>query len=463
MKLVWLKEMTEDKKITLRDYQETAIIKFENNGRSGILDMATGTGKTVTSLYAAKRHFEEKQRQFLIVIVPFLHLIDQWAKDFFNFDINYYLEIAYSKNSWVNKLDELIWEYNRGFRKRIVIIGSYKTMATHDFQEKIKKINEASFLIADECHYLGSPQSRYNNFDSLEARLGLSATPRRWWDEEGTEAVNHLFKGIVYSFPMKQAIDERILTQYEYYPIVTNLTLDETNKYQHLSKKISGLISKKSRNEVEEERLKSIILQRTTIIQNAELKQELLIKYLHQQKDKKHTLVYCGKGQVDKIVAEISKLGIRVHRFNAEIHFHEREQILKQFDIGEIEVLVAIKCLDEGVDVPSTRVAYFLSSTSNPREFIQRRGRILRRASGKDSASIYDFVVLPEGEEKSASIFKSIASKELPRFAEFSQFALNEYSAREQIIPYLDHYHLTHLMDVTSWEMYELIKKEGEF
>ncbi|MDN6161809.1 MAG: DEAD/DEAH box helicase family protein [Atopostipes sp.] len=94
--------MTEDKKITLRDYQETAIIKFENNGRSGILDMATGTGKTVTSLYAAKRHFEEKQRQFLIVIVPFLHLIDQWAKDFFNFDINYYLEIAYSKNSWVN-------------------------------------------------------------------------------------------------------------------------------------------------------------------------------------------------------------------------------------------------------------------------------------------------------------------------------------------------------------------------
>lgn len=448
--------------IELRDYQKTAISQFEMNGRSGILDMATGTGKTITSLFAANLHLEENNRQFLVVIVPFLHLIDQWAQDFSLFGIEYYLEIAYSKSHWKNKLDDLIWDYNQGYRKRIVIIGSYKSMANKDFQEKIKQIRGGRFLIADECHYLGSSQSRYNNFDQFEAKLGLSATPKRWWDEEGTAAINHLFKKIVYSLPMKEAIDKRILTQYMYHPIITNLNFDETNDYHYLSVKISQLMAKKLRSEIEEERLKSLILQRTIIIQNAEMKQELLFDLLQQQEDKKHTLIYCGKGQVNKIVGKVAELGIRVHRFNAEINFRDREQILKQFDTGEIEVLVAIKCLDEGVDVPSTRVAYFLASTSNPREFIQRRGRILRKAPGKNLSVVYDFIVLPDGKEKSADIFKSVSTKELPRFAEFSQFALNEYEAREKIMPYLDIYHLTYLMDITPWEMYELIKKEGE-
>lgn len=448
--------------IELREYQKTAIAQFEMNGRSGILDMATGTGKTITSLFAANLHLEENNRQFLVVIVPFLHLIDQWAQDFSLFGIEYYLEIAYSKSHWKNKLDDLIWDYNQGYRKRIVIIGSYKSMANKDFQEKIQQIRGGRFLIADECHYLGSSQSRYNNFDQFEAKLGLSATPRRWWDEEGTAAINQLFGKIVYSLPMKEAIDKRILTQYMYHPVITNLKFDETNDYHYLSVKISQLMAKKSRSEAEEERLKSLILQRTTIIQNAEMKQELLLDLLKQQEDKKHTLIYCGKGQVNKIVGKVAELGIRVHRFNAEINFRDREQILKQFDTGEIEVLVAIKCLDEGVDVPSTRVAYFLASTSNPREFIQRRGRILRKAAGKNLSVVYDFIVLPDGEEKSADIFKSIATKELPRFAEFSQFALNEYEAREKVMSYLDIYHLTYLMDITPWEMYELIMKEGE-
>ncbi len=447
--------------IKLRSYQKEAINQFEHHHNSGILDMATGTGKTITSLFAADRYFEQHKRQFLVVIVPFLHLIDQWARDFTFFNIDYYLEIAYSKIQWSNKLDELIWDYNRGYRKRVVIIGSYKSMAGLDFQEKLQQIRGNRFLIADECHYLGSNQSRYNCFDQFEAKLGLSATPKRWWDDEGTAAINQTFGDIIFSFPMEEAIEKDILTNYTYHPIMTELMTEELKEYKSLSIKIGQLMGKTKKTFIEEERLKGLILRRSIIIQNAENKKELLYDMIIKQEDKRHTLIYCGKGQIDEIVAKLSKLKIRVHRFNWEINYREREAVLEQFGNGEIEVLVAIKCLDEGVDVPSTRVAYFLASTSNPREFIQRRGRILRKAINKRLSLVYDFIVFPSSEDSFETV-KSIATKEMPRFAEFSRFALNEYDARNIVTAYLSEYHLDYLMNITPWEMYETLRKEGE-
>ena len=130
----------------------------------------------------------------------------------------------------------------------------------------------------------------------------------------------------------------------------------------------------------------------------------------------------------------------------------ERGKVLKYFSIGEIQILVAIKCLDEGVDVPSTREAYFLASTSNPREFIQRRGRVLRRAKGKNLAQIYDFIVIPSN--ISERLYKTIVSKELPRFAEFSRYAIDRFQARSLISPYLRIYSLEYLMDKLPWDVY---------
>ena len=125
----------------------------------------------------------------------------------------------------------------------------------------------------------------------------------------------------------------------------------------------------------------------------------------------KHTLVYCAKGEIDRVVKEISKLGVKVSRFNSEVNNRDRSEILKQFENGTIQVLVAIKCLDEGVDVPATKTAYFLASTSNPREFVQRRGRILRTYKGKSCAQIHDYIVLPLG--LSFDDFFKIASKRI--------------------------------------------------
>src|SRR5690606_8259292 len=119
-----------------------------------------------------------------------------------------------------------------------------------------------------------------------------------------------------------------------------------------------------------------------------------------------------------------------------------------------------IKCLDEGVDVPSTRCAYFLASTSNPREFIQRRGRILRKAKGKQLAEIHDFIVFPKDVDEHT--FTMIAKKELPRFAEFCSSAINRSTAKNKILPYISTYNLNHLMDMKPWDVYKEMKEAFE-
>jgi len=447
-------------KIILRDYQKDAVSAFFSNNNTGIFEMATGTGKTLTALYAVDKIFKKKNRQFLVIIVPFLHLIDQWSKDLPKIGINNFIRIAGNKDEWIPKLEDKIWGYNQGFLKRVVVIGSYKSMATSIFQNEVHQVKGNRFLVADECHYLGSPSYVNNNFSEFESKLGLSATPKRWEDDEGTTRIYKVFKKSVFEYDMEKAINNGYLTEYYYHPVPIKLTDYELFKYRKLTDKISLMVRKEKLTVKEDKILKEIVLKRSRILKTAEYKISYCLSSLSKQKDKRFTLVYCGEGQVDEMVRNISDMGIRVHRFNAEVDIKDREAILASFASGEIEVLVAIKCLDEGVDVPATKTAYFMASTSNPREFVQRRGRILRRSKNKSFSEIYDFIVLPEDIDR--KIFKSIAQKEMPRFAEFSKYAIGNSSAREIIRPILEKYQLESFLDILPWEMAEKLAKERE-
>lgn len=446
--------------IQLRKYQEEAIRKFESNKRIGLFEMATGTGKTITSLFAAQNAYKEIGRQCLIIIVPYLHLIPQWAKDFSLINVTNYLEISSNTSNWVLKLENLIWEYNNRFRDRIVIIGSYKSISSQNFQELMLKIKGDRFLIADECHNIGSPSFYGHKFGMIESRLGLSATPRRWWDDKGTELIVQLFKETVYNYSMEQAINQGFLTEYYYHPKIVDLTDEEKLKYGNLTIMIINLMKKKNKSKEDVEELESLQIKRSRIIQKAKNKLSLLLDILKKKENHKYTLVYCGEGEIDEVVNAIAKLNIRVSRFNSELNIKKRKIVLENFANGAIEVLVAIRCLDEGVDIPATQTAYFLSSTSNPRQFVQRRGRILRQYENKKYSTIYDFVVLPNTELY--LIFKSIAEKEVPRFAEFSSLAINKYQSREQVRKKLSKYNLEEYLDILPWEMYKRKMEEYE-
>ncbi|MDN4606615.1 DEAD/DEAH box helicase family protein [Sporosarcina highlanderae] len=435
-----------------REYQEKAINIIKQNNWSGILEMATGTGKTITSLLIANAYKKEKSRLFLVIIVPYVHLVEQWKAECDKFDIPQITLCYGNRKSWINKLHTEIRDFNAGLSDSHTIITTYRTAGSAHFNDLIDNLSKNAMLIADECHNFGVKNLRENKLTNLESKIGLSATPDRWWDDEGSFYVQKFFGGTVYEYTMQEAIQNKALTEYKYKPAIVDLDEEELEKYERLTNRIIFLYNSDEDFRDVIERLQR---ERSLIIGRANQKKDMLLSMLVDIgiDTISHSLVYCAPGQVEEITSMLSKQGLRVHQFDSTIPNKDRFNILDSFAKGIIQVLVAIKCLDEGVDVPSTRTAYFLSSTSNPREFIQRRGRVLRTYPGKAMAEIIDFIVLPKSAQD--NIFETIASKELPRFSEFSLYAINRYEARHTVRQELEPHYLGHLMDKLPWEVYE--------
>jgi len=299
-------------------------------------------------------------------------------------------------------------------------------------------------------------------FEGAGMRLGLSATPRRWFDAQGTEALLSYFSGIVYEFPLEEAIGT-YLTPYDYHPIPVELSAAEIMEYQELSAKIALAAKRAEEDERETARLEKLLLERARLIWRAENKLAALLDLVSRLKaacaasgeDLCHTLVYCAPGEHSTVLRRLSALGLRCHEFVHYVALRDRVKVLEAFAAGDIEVLVAVKCLDEGVDVPSTRTAIFMASTTNPREFVQRRGRVLRRYPGKSVATIFDLVVTPppppnDWEDSGRSVLR----REMPRVAEFCVTARNEYAARGAMRSIVDAYGMLHLLDLRPWEIY---------
>ena len=325
-------------------------------------------------------------------------------------------------------------------------------------------------IIGDECHGLGAPFVKRAMIPNANMRLGLSATPRRWFDDKGTEVIFSYFGSVCFEYPLEKAIG-KYLTPYEYKPKLIYLTQYEMELYEELTSKITRIARMMDNDKKDvEEILKKLLLERSRLIASAEEKLDRLLIILQEMqrqarehnKELSHILVYCAPGTHQKVLRSIADLGLRCHEFVHYVLLSERQKILEQFASGQIQVIVAIKCLDEGVDVPSTRIAFFLASTSNPKEFVQRRGRILRLAKGKRKAILYDFIVVPRPEyvQSRRDVDASLLRREMPRFAEFSSAAVNEFRARSKLWKLLDHYELLNLFDEKPWDMYKKISEE---
>ena len=442
-----------------REYQQKAIQMLQNNNWQGILEMATGTGKTITSLLASTKYKKINGRLFLVIYAPFTHLVEQWKRECEKFGFRYITLCFESKTKWLDELEQEIRNFNIGIIDVHVVITTYKTAATPHFNALINKVASHSMLIADECHYIGSRAFRNIEFRNFTAKIGLSATPDRWWDETGTIFLKEIFDKVVYQYTLEEAIEAGKLTPYEYFPHVISLTESEIEAYKKLTLQIIRLYNSE---DAAKEKIEQLNRKRSLILAKAYGKIPYLLSLLKEKNIEQiqHTLIYCAEKQVSVLTKELSNLGLRVHKFDSTVANKERKKVLEAFAEGTIQVLVAIKCLDEGVDVPSTRCAYFLASTSNPREFVQRRGRILRTAKGKTLAEIHDFIVFPNGMD--SDTFTMIAKKELPRFAEFSSAAINQSTAKNEVHPYLDPYNLNHLMDMKPWDVYNQMKEAYE-
>ncbi|MEH7158972.1 DEAD/DEAH box helicase family protein [Neobacillus drentensis] len=431
--------------IQLREYQQEAIRNWFRNNCQGLLEMATGTGKTITALSAASKLYEVTKRLGVIIVCPYIHLVDQWVKDIRLFNMSPI--VAYqSRKLWEESLYNEVSAFQSGLTNHFCLITTISTFTSDSMQNILKYLSNDVVYIADEAHHLGAKRNRECLIPSIPYRLALSATPNRWHDEEGTdELIEYFGNSIVFQYGLEKAIGE-FLTEYYYFPHIVYLDEDESEYYYEVTKKIARMSFLKESID-ENESLQSLLIERARIIGRARNKIVVLKELMMDRTDSKYNIVYCGDSKIDgekQIDSVVKMLGydldMNVHTFTSREDKEKRQELLKMFEDGDLQVLVAIKCLDEGVDVPATQTAYILASSTNPREFIQRRGRVLRKHKNKKYSYIHDFIVVPrpldEIDNVETALFnteRNLIKRELVRFIEFADLAINGPLAHEKL------------------------------
>lgn len=460
------KEGVVPEEVSLREYQKEAIRKWEEQSFRGIFDMATGTGKTFTGLGALCRLKETLNGVLAAVIVcPYTHLVEQWKEDLLVFGIEPIIAYGDPKyKDYESRLRQAVFRYNLETKKFFCLLTTKDTFCKDKVQKQLEKIKKNRLLIVDEVHNMGAATYRRYLDETFEYRLGLSATIDRHHDEEGTQSLFSYFGKKCIEYTLEMAIENGFLTHYRYYPIPVYLMEDELERYRELSEKIeSGMVFDKNGKPKLTEYVKGLMISRARVVAGAQNKIPLLLKYMEKYKEDKHILVYCGSTktedtelqeecrQIDLITKCLAKkLHMKVARFTSGENRKERQVLIEKFTEGEeIQYLVAIKCLDEGVNIPAIKTAFILASTTNPKEYIQRRGRVLRLSPGKEYAEIYDFITLPREleivsflNEKELKYDKSLIQRELQRIEDFRRLADNSYESMDEILAIRDAYQI---------------------
>jgi superfamily II DNA or RNA helicase len=465
-----------------REYQIEAYSNWLKNNRQGIFAMATGTGKTITSLNCLLQEAINKNNNIYhaLILVPTLTLVEQWEDEANKFNFREIIKIS-SKNQWESELATTLSIAKR-VPESFIIITTYASFIKDRFQNYLKDFPSDTILIADEAHNIGSKSVisklggiKFNN------RIGLSATPKRAYDDEGSLAMESFFSDqepYTYSFSMERAIAEGILCKYYYYPHIVSLTSEELNEYIEISKKLAKCFNKQTGSIDMNDIAEKLLLKRKRIIHKAENKlaatRQILQERFTREGNLSYTFIYVPEGSTPEIneydnddsdsiklinqyTREIGKIdpSIMINQFISGMP--DRNEVLEQFKEGKIQVIASMKCLDEGVDIPRAENAIFCSSTGNPRQFIQRRGRILRKHPMKDIAIIHDLVVIPDLTHSNVNsetfkVEKSLAEKELERVMYFASLSINPYETERVFTDVCEHF------DINIYTIYNKLK-----
>lgn len=431
------------------DYQKEAIEAWIKRGCCGIYDMATGSGKTYTALGSITKLSQILNEQLAVVIVaPYQHLVEQWVEDINKFNVSPIIAYSYPGQKWRKQFEDAVNAYNVGAIKHFCVISTNATFSTDDFQRILLKFKKNYLFVVDEAHNFGSKKLGALLPKKARYRLALSATIERYRDEEGTAILKKYFGSTpCISFTLKDAIQKGFLTSYYYYPVVCYFDADELERYNDLTRLIIKNGGASKENTEKNPYVEMLLIKRARIISGCKDKVAKLIEAIEPYKKEKNILVYCGatKYDNDKInddddvrqIEEVNgrlyhELGMKVHKFTSSESKEEREDIKRRFASGDLQVVTAIKCLDEGVNIPAIQKAFILASSTNPKEYIQRRGRVLRRAKGKEYAEIFDFITLPRKldtvqfcDKHQLEADLSLVRKEFNRMLDFAETARN--------------------------------------
>jgi superfamily II DNA or RNA helicase len=456
-----------------RAYQIDAYQNWVKNGYKGIFAMATGTGKTITSLNCVLEEYRLSPDQSFraLILVPTITLVEQWEKEAKSFNFSSIIKIS-SKSEWERELAGLLTYIRFGGSQSFILICTYASFYRQKFQSHFRRLPKDTILIADEGHNIASPKVlEVLPQVHLPKRIGLSATPKRIYDPTGTAAMEAFFNDnepYAYSFSMERAIDEGVLCHYKYFPHLVPLTPSELEEYVRISKKLMTFFDFKNGKFKESDMVEKLLLSRKRVIHKSANKlqatKEILQQYFLENGDLKFTFVYVPEGFATAVEEQwhedeeelrlINQYSLAIGNIHPNIIISQftsatkdKNEVLKQFQRGDLHVLTSMKCLDEGVDLPRAELAVFCSSTGNPRQFIQRRGRILRKHPDKHLAVIHDLIAVPDFEgmemdEETFQMERKLVQKELERVAHFAFMSINRRYTLETLESVCKYYQL---------------------
>lgn len=413
----------------LLSYQELAIQEFMANNNRHFFNMATGTGKTFTAIKAMLRIRGFEDSLITFIVVPQIDLQSQWESELNENGIETYLIGGNATDDYSSVLDDAVLSYFSS-HKIVAVVAVYDSFFTKAIC-KIKTLKLNSMIIVDEAHWLSSNQIDLLPIN-IDYRLGLSATPDRY-NEKETEKILTYFtndKVTPYTYSIEDAIDNGYLSKYVYHPIIVHITQQEFSKYKSYTKKIGYELNS---DFPDMQKVSDYANMRSLFVKKAENKLLELDEMIDSGYDFVNAVVYCGQGKdnefgdriIDK-VTQILSTKYRVSQYASSTD--DRCKVLQEFENGYYDTLVAIKCFDQGIDVPKLDKIYIMASDNNIRQTIQRRGRVLRqcKSTGKSIAYIYDFVVMPpEGVSYDVGV-QSLVHNELKRVIEYGRLSENK-------------------------------------
>jgi superfamily II DNA or RNA helicase len=443
-------------------HQLAALNAWKAHDLHGILAHATGSGKTITAIYGAIRLFEAARRLALIVSVPYQNLGDQWVAVLAQFNVTA-VRCYGGRDTWYQQLVEQASLFRAGAMPFLAAVVVNRTLLTEAFQQQLREIPGDSLMwVGDECHHHSTPSILPALPQHSRMRLGLSATPESTVNPNANARLKSFYGDVVSSFTLADALQAGVITPYDYHVSVVSLTDEEAEAFLALSEQISVLSAQRGGIDLEDpddDQIKALLMKRARILGSASEKIAALQGMLNGQSPHPLTLFYCGDGStedddgsdpvrdIERVSSLLYDLGWKCAHFTARESREDREALLNAFRVTAIDALVAIRCLDEGIDVPACRTAYLLASSRNPKQFIQRRGRILRKSVGKTSATIYDFLVrLPASPMQNSPVERRLLATELERVAEFAKLARNSADAVRTLMPLLREYDLAHVL-----------------
>lgn len=421
----------------LWDHQVEAIRSWESHERTGLLSMATGSGKTLTALVAAQRC---QDLQFLVIAVPSHALVEQWVEEVqTQFESAKIVAVYGQSQLWQDRLFGQLRASRRKPASRMVIaIGTLKSLASDRFDSVLTDAKPPghTLLIVDEAHNAGAPTYRRVLRDDYTWRLGLSATPARHFDEEGSQVLQSYFGSTVFTYSLRQALKDERLCPYRYLVYPAHLTEAEFHEYSQLTRQIisnrtpSGQrVTRQTDNRLDgdPDKVKKLLIRRARILKKCGAKMEALDAALDVLPTGRG-LVYCAdQDQLAAATQVLKRRQILFLTYTSGTPDTERRAALGDLARGSVPWIVAIDCLDEGVDVPAVEQAILLASSSNKRQFVQRRGRILRQAVGKKLAILVDIIALPPVTESESA--RWMLNGELARVREMAELAENREEA----------------------------------